>query len=168
MLRALIVVVSSTAVHGFKVVDTASSVSPALKLRGGTTAGDVCHGGALFLSGSVGVPALVGGADMLFKINYPGFDWTGYTSTWTPASKSYLDTMTRFFGGALLVVGAMQYYAKSVMDPKIYFGILTAAQVLFAAIQILYAAPNAAVPNVHYIYAGMNAVLASAGAMAMK
>jgi len=155
-------VASATAVHGFKVADT-----PALRLRGGITAGDVCHGGALFLSGSVGAPALVGGADMLFKINYPGFDWAGYTSTWTAASKSYLDTMTRFFGGALLVVGAMQYYAKSVMDAKIYFGILTGAQVLFAAIQVFFAAPNAAVPNVHYIYAAMNTLIAAAGAMAM-
>jgi len=165
MLRALIIV-SATAIHGFKVADSANA-SPVLKLRGGITAGDVCHGGALFLSGSVGVPALIGGADMLFKINYPGFDWDGYTSTWSVASKNYLDSMTRFFGGAILTVGLMQYFAKSVMDPKAYFAILVAAQVVFAALQVFFAAPNAAVPNVHYVYAGMNAVIAAAGAMAL-
>jgi len=157
---------SSIAVHGLKVADTVN-ISPVLKLRGGITAGDVCHGGALFLSGSVGAPALLGGADVLFKINYPGFDWAGYTSSWTAASKSYLDTMARFFGGSVLVVGALQYYAKAVMDPKIFFTILTAAQVLFAAIQIVFAAPKAAVPNVHYAYAGINAVIAAAGAMTL-
>ena len=160
MLRTtLIILVSSTTIHGLKVAEKTSSVSPVLKLRGGFTAGDVAHGGALLLSGSVGTPALLGGADMLFKINYPGFDWAGYTSSWSTASKNYLDTMTRFFGAALLVMGAMQHYSKSVMDPKIYFRILTAAQALFAAIQIIFAAPKAAVPNVHYVYAAMNAVL---------
>ena len=44
---------------------------------------------------------------------------------------------------------------------------LTAAQVLFAGIQVFIAAPNAAVPNVHYVYAAMNAAIGAAGAMAM-
>ena len=66
----------------------------------------MAHYGQLFLCASVGVPALVGGSDLLFKINYPGFDWGAYTSKWTPESKNYLDTMTKFFAGSLLIVGA--------------------------------------------------------------
>ena len=75
--------------------------------------------------------------------------------------------MTRFFGGAILTVGALQYYAKGVMDPKIYFAILGAAQAIFAALQVLKAAPEAAVPKVHYVYAAMNVAIGAAAAMAM-
>ena len=67
--------------------------------------------------------------------SYPGFDWAEYTSKWTPESSNYLDSMTRFFGGALVLAGAMQFYAKDAMDAKTFFGIILAAQALFAAIQ---------------------------------
>ena len=151
----------------FKANNKPSPSLPALRLRGGVTAGDVAHYGALFLSGSVGVPALVGGSDVLFKINYPGFDWAGYTAKWTSESASYLDTMTRFFGGAILYGGAMQYYAKGVMDAKTYYGIICAVQFLFAGIQFIFGAPRAAMRVCHYVYAGLNIVLAIAAAMAM-
>mmetsp|Transcript_44207 Transcript_44207/g.142065 ORF Transcript_44207/g.142065 Transcript_44207/m.142065 type:complete len:169 (+) Transcript_44207:56-562(+) len=162
-LAALALLASSTA--ALKVEKPV--VKPVLKLRGGVSAGDVITGGALFLSASVGLPALAGGSDALFMINYPGFDWAGYQAKWTAESKSYLDTMTRFFGGALLLAGALQYYAKDVMAAKPYYAILTVTQLVFAGLQIFFAAPTAAMPSVHYVYAGMNAVLAVAGAMAM-
>jgi len=169
MLRATLLVIAATmsSTAAFKTENKPSPSLPALRLRGGVTAGDVAHYGALFLSGSVGVPSLFGGSDLLFKINYPGFDWASYTSKWTAESASYLDTMTRFFGGALILAGAMQYYAKGVMDAKTYYGIICAAQVVFAAIQVIFAAPKAAMKEVHYVYAGMNAALGVAAAMAM-
>ena len=40
-------------------------------------------------------------------------------------------------------------------------------QLVFAGLQIFFAAPTAAMPSVHYVYAGMNTALAVAGAMAM-
>jgi len=169
MFRALLLLVAASSASAFKTGKPTPKavVQPVLRLRGGVSASDVAHYGALFLSGSVGVPSLLGGSDTLFKINYPGFDWDGYTAKWTPESASYLDTMTRFFGGALVMVGAMQYYAKGVMDDKIYFSIICAAQVVFAAIQVFFAAPKAAMKEVHYAYAGMNAALAVAAALAM-
>ena len=169
MLRATLLFIAATMspTMAFKTNNKPSPSLPALRFRGGVTAGDVAHYGALFLSGSVGVPALVGGSDLLFKINYPGFDWAGYTGKWTSESASYLDTMTRFFGGALMLSGAMQYYAKGVMDAKTYYAIICAAQVLFAGIQVIFGAPKAAMREVHYVYAGMNVVLAIAAAMAI-
>ena len=169
MLRATLLVIAATmsATAAFKTNNKPSPSLPALRLRGGVTAGDVAHYGALFLSGSVGVPSLLGGSDLLFKINYPGFDWAAYTAKWTSESVAYLDTMTRFFGGALMLVGAMQYYAKGSMDDKIYYAILFAAQLTFAGIQVFFGAPKAAMPEVHYVYASMNAALAIAAAMAM-
>ena len=53
------------------------------------------------------------------------------------------------------------------MAAKPYYAILTVTQLVFAGLQIFFAAPTAAMPSVHYVYAGMNAVLAVAGAMAM-
>jgi len=151
----------------FKTNNKPSPSLPALRLRGGVTAGDVASYGALFLSGSVGVPALVGGSDLLFTINYPGFDWAGYTAKWTSESANYLDTLVRFFGGAILMAGAFQYYAKDVLDAKIYYGIICAAQFMFAGIQLLFGAPRAAFRECHYVYTGLNIVLAIAAAMAM-
>lgn len=136
MLRTVLLLIAANSATAFK-ANNKQVVAPALKLRGGVSAGDVAHYGALFLAGSVGVPAVAGGSDLLFKINYPGFDWAGYTSKWTPESANYLDTMTRFFGGALLLAGVMQFYAKAAMDGKTFFGIIAAAQALFAAIQVI-------------------------------
>lgn len=163
----LIIAATITATAAFKTNNKPSPSLPALRLRGGVTPGDVAHYGTLFLSGSVGVPGLLGGSDLLFKINYPGFDWAGYTAKWTPESVSYLDTMTRFFGGALIYLGALQYYAKGVLDAKTFYGILCASQMMFAALQVLFGAPKSVMPECHYVYAGMNVILVIAAAMAM-
>jgi hypothetical protein len=169
MPRATLLIIAATisAAAAFKTNNKPSPSLPALRLRGGVTPADVAHYGTLFLDASVGLPGLLGGADLLFKINYPGFDWAGYTAKWTPESASYLDTMTRFFSAALLLVGALQYYAKGVMDAKTYYGIICASQAVFGAIQVLFGAPKAAMPECHYAYAGSNVLLGIAAAMAM-
>ena len=105
MLKLLVASLATASALKVKSQPAVKPLSNALKLRGGVSAADVAHYGQLFLCASVGVPALVGGSDLLFKINYPGFDWDGYTSKWTPESKNYLNSMTRFFAGSLLVVG---------------------------------------------------------------
>ena len=141
MLKLLVASLATASALKVKSQPAVKPLSNALKLRGGVSAADVAHYGQLFLCASVGVPALVGGSDLLFKINYPGFDWDGYTSKWTPESKNYLDSMTKFFAGSLLMVGALSYTAKPVAG-DIYFTILAAAQALFGAIQVFAAAPK--------------------------
>lgn len=166
MLKLLVASLATASALKVKSQPAVKPLSNALKLRGGVSAADVAHYGQLFLCASVGVPALVGGSDLLFKINYPGFDWGAYTSKWTPESKNYLDTMTKFFAGSLLMVGALSYTAKPVAG-DIYFTILAAAQALFGAIQVFAAAPTAAVPEVHYFYAATNVIIGAAAAMSM-
>ena len=102
MLKLLVASLATASALKVKSQPAVKPLSNALKLRGGVSAADVAHYGQLFLCASVGVPALVGGSDLLFKINYPGFDWDGYTSKWTPESKNYLDSMTKFFAGLLI------------------------------------------------------------------
>ena len=69
MLKLLVASLATASALKVKSQPAVKPLSNALKLRGGVSAADVAHYGQLFLCASVGVPALVGGSDLLFKIN---------------------------------------------------------------------------------------------------
>lgn len=159
MRRAIVVLGLAAVADAFSVVEARKPPAPALmKLRGGVSAGDVAHYGALTLSTAVGVPALVL-TEEFFRGNFPGETWPAFKSKCSPDAYDQIMIMTKFFGAALTVNAVMQHFMRGHIADAIFYRIILGGQMLFALIQVFIAAPHSILPKVNFVYAGVNCVI---------
>ncbi|GMH66700.1 hypothetical protein TrVE_jg7878 [Triparma verrucosa] len=150
--------------HGLQ-KPSSSAFTPALKVRGGVSAGDAAHFGTLGLNAMVGVPATLA-PEKFFEGNFPGDAWPTFWNKCSPEARNQLMIMTRFFGSAVSVVGVLQHFSRGVIDDSVYFSILAGSQIWFALLQFCFAAPISVAPKTNYIYGAINVVIAALAIMA--